>query len=287
MANVRGSYPHPVLDESDDVLSSFEIDGNPRVRSSLHSLEIDIPVILDDPDIHSYLEQGDLGIVVRWHCPATFEMDQVTPDVVQERGNRRLLRTQIDQGRVYGKVRIEVQLVALRSIPEYILSAQNPDYGDAWFNIRRGDLVGHAGEFYVSANKLYDPMRPPISSCFVFESDPDERQAGLRIHSMGEVIRVLMPGATHSRFSMQKNRPRVQTAMVLMPALMAALEELKQSRQAGEVLDYGWARSLSRLIDEQGIDHLDSFEQAQRLLDYPIDAALEEESQSGEAEDDN
>jgi hypothetical protein len=53
----RGSYPHPVLDASDDVASFIEV-FNPTVASSVEDVEIRFQVRMTDPDIQSLLDAG-------------------------------------------------------------------------------------------------------------------------------------------------------------------------------------------------------------------------------------
>lgn len=82
-------------------------------------------------------------------------------------------------------MRVDLSIVATDEIPDYRLRHQHPDYGDAAFHVLPGDMLADAGSFEFAPDKLYDPLNPPIGSCFAFVAAPGLRK-GLSISFLGD-----------------------------------------------------------------------------------------------------
>lgn len=75
----------------------------------------------------------------------------------------------------------------------------------------------------------------------------------------------------------------VMHSMLIVPALMYTFMELKECRdQLYEYEDYRWFRGLKKacakmdiFLDKDGLENIDAFEVAQKLLDSPISKAVE------------
>ena len=75
---LRGSYPHPVLDMSDDVDSYFIV-SNPGVSPSIEDIELTFEVRTDDPTLIRLLEERKARASLRWRCSATLATDEREP----------------------------------------------------------------------------------------------------------------------------------------------------------------------------------------------------------------
>ena len=75
-----------------------------------------------------------------------------------------------------------------------------------------------------------------------------------------------------------QSRPDLQVAIVVMPALMATIEYVKNQKlspEGDDLSDFLWAQSLETLISQSGVTiEDDTIVIAQRLLDWPIQRAL-------------
>ena len=63
----RGSYPHPVLDASDDVGASIEV-FNVSVAPSVDDVEVRFQLRMTEPLIHKLLQEGAARYSFRWSC---------------------------------------------------------------------------------------------------------------------------------------------------------------------------------------------------------------------------
>ena len=278
MARTRGSYPYPVLDRSDDVDSEFTM-SNTRMMSLVESMQFDFEVQLTDDDLRKQLLQGNAKLVMKWRCAETFRLGQVTPHLVQELARTKKYTVAIPQDEIDGPVNLELQIVAAVAIPEYQLSKQNEDYGDTSFSIQPGDVLALGGYTTVQARKLYDPMQPPLESCFEFKED-EQLPSGIQLEfSNQDHVVVWIASATFRDFVALRSRPDFQIAAVMLPALMATLTYMKHEAQPEDLAEErAWHKALSKLIEKHKVDSKSVIEQAQAILEDPIGRSVHEES---------
>ena len=278
MSSRRGSYPHPVLDESDDVSSEFFVFGL-SLKMGTTKIEVEFSVELSDEDVFAYVHSGAAELVVRWRCAQTFKLGQFKPTLVSALGRTNKFAASIDQDDVAGKVQLEFQIVARKDIADYCLSAQSTEYGGATFEVRSGDLLANGGRAEFNADKLYDAMDPPVDACFEFIKDPTVTKGILLDFGNERAVQVRLSEATFDAFTVQQTRPALQTSSVLMPALMQTLIHLEEdSSLGGGSADTSWGRTVVLLVARYGVEQLSVVEQAQAILDDPTLRSLLEQS---------
>jgi hypothetical protein len=285
MPRTRGSYPYPVLDRSDDVDSEFAM-SKTRMASFTGHMELEFDVTLTDEDLRDHLRAGTADLVVRWRCPRTFKLGQITPKRIQNLPRATRYSISLAQDDIDGRVDFELQIVATTRIPYYRLSRQNQDYRDATFAIEPGSVLGVGGVLTIQARKLYDPMQPPLESCFEFKED-DQLRSGIQLaYENPNHVMVWIASATFRDFAALRLRPDFQIATVMLPALMATLTYMKHEVQSGDDLeDYAWHRALTNLLKQHKVEEEPVIVQAQTILENPIGRAVEKES--AELDEDN
>src|SRR5690349_367087 len=115
MAVRRGSYPHPILGDTNDVSSVFEA-LNFTVAPSVDDIQVRFQVRMDDPDMKKLLDNGEARYSVRWTCSSTISSRELNPTPVLHHADGETLEGWIDQQDVRGKVRVEVQIIATAAI---------------------------------------------------------------------------------------------------------------------------------------------------------------------------
>lgn len=283
----RGSYPHPVLDGSDDVLADFTL-KNAKVRPFAEHVDIDFTLELTEPTLLALLETGDARLSARVHCSSTFLIREVELEPVLGNHNRGQYHFSIPQDDVSGEVSVAVKILCGRPELEYQPSKQNPQYGDAAFRVFLGDVLADAGSFTFEPGKAYDPMQPPIESSFVFMSDPQLKK-GIQV-DLGETEHVIVkfPEDTFKYFQSQQTLPELQVALVVLPALVQVLSQMQRAREdlAGEGDDFSdrqWFRAIENVLERSGALDDDALTQAQMILDgRPIHIALQKLDQESE-----
>ena len=276
MAAMRGSFPHPVLDDSDDVGSSIEA-INVAVMPSISDVEIKYEVRSDDPDLWGLIERGVARHSLRWTCSATIATEELTPTLERRVNEGVGLTATIDQGAIRGTVSVELRVVAVEPIPGHRWSRQHAEYGDAMFVIEPGDVIAVCGAFSFDAQKSYDPMRPPVGSCFRF-SEKQAHKAGLEVAFDGfDHVEVMLPTDAFNQLRQLAAQPELQIAVVVLPALMRTIEFIKDSagdEQGEDLSERPWYRAISDLIGQHGSLEDPALELAQRILDNPADRGL-------------
>lgn len=290
MAGLRGSFPHPVLDSSDDVSSRFEV-FNFTYTPSVEDVALRFQVRMDDPTLKNLVVAGRVRYSLRWSCSATLSGGEVEPSVEKSYADSVGYVAWLDQRAVRGKVRVEVKLIAQEHITGYCLEHQHLDYGSASFDIEPGDILGQGGVTEIHPEKLYDPLNPPLGSCFTFEQD-DSLKRGVRVHfDDDEHVLVRFPTAVFAGLQATSHLPELQISLVVLPALMETIAFIAQQgdpTKGGEDLsDRLWYQSLEILVNRVGASFTDRpLEVAQKILEYPTDKAIVSAAEGVDIDDD-
>lgn len=272
----QGSYPHPVIGHLDDVDSSFEV-SSASVVPTAEDIEVKLRLRLDDPDLKRMLEDQTAALVFRWSCAATLASGVLRPYVGARHADGDTWVTTIDQQDVRDTVQIDVSVIAIEPISHYAPSRQHPDYGGKTFSIRAGDVIAVAGSFDFEAEKLYDPLRPPLGSCFRFTDDPDQKR-GLEVKFFDD-DQVVVSMSPQMRAGLQQlsDQPDSQVALVVLPALMETLNYIRSVEDSHDEDTSGktWYRTILGLASKAGGLEEPLIRLAQRILEFPIDKAVQ------------
>lgn len=272
MAN-RGSYPHPVIDASDDVASNFEV-LNVLVDPSQQDIEITYEIRTDDPDLIKLLENNDAMHSLRWRCSSTISVDDMKPEVTHRTPTGFKLRAWLDQQLVKGNVVANVRVILNNDLKGHRWEKQHTDYGDARFDLLQGDILAEAGTFIFSAEKLFDPLDPPIGSCFSFKRSTSRNKRILVTYDSDDTVIVQIPAKTFDDFKLFGHRPDLQIALVVLPALMDTLRFIKENRDEEPLDDKAWFNTIEKLVEDRGGWDQNILEIAQKILESPIDTAI-------------
>lgn len=269
----RGSFPHPIIDMSDDVSSDFDV-RNVLVAPTQQDIEITYDVLSDDPELLNLLDSGKAMHSLRWSCSSTISTGELEPVAYQRTNTGMRLRAWLDQDNVKGNVDLEVRVIAISVIDEHSWSKQHDDYDTATFQLQPGDLLADGGTIRFSANKLYDPLDPPVGSFFRFISKPNQRKHIVVSFSNNETVDVQLPEKTFESFKLFSNRPDFQISLVVLPALIETLIFIEESKENEPLGDKAWYRAIEKLVDERGGWDQSKLELAQKILESPIDTAI-------------
>lgn len=271
----RGSYPHPVLDGSDDVASSIEV-FNVAVTPTVEDVELKFQIRMTDPDIQALIESGGAKYNLRWKCSSTIDGGPLDQPITVQFADSTGYTAWIDQQRIRRTVRVDVTVIATEEMEDYRLSAQHPDYAGASFHLQAGDIIADGGYFEFEPDKLYDPLQPPVGSCFRFIANPKLRKGiEVRFHD-DEYVIVEFPPEALVGFGALRSQPGIQISLVVLPALMQAITFIKEnaSENDEDLGDRLWYEAIRDLVE--GVGSLDdpAFTLAQKILAHPLDASL-------------
>jgi hypothetical protein len=274
---MRGSYPHPVLDTTDDVDAEIEV-FNASFAPTRQDVEIKFQLRMTEPRIQDLINAGSARYSFRWSCTSTIANGELDAQVHMHHADSTTFIGWIDQEAIRGTVKVEFKIVATVPVEQYRLGGQHSDYGDASFHLQPGDILADGGVLEFEAEKLYDPLRPPVGSCFKFVADPTVKH-GLRVrfHDDDHVI-VAFPTQLLQGFGMLTNRQDLQISLVVLPALMETISYLRENEAAGghaeDLTDRKWYGPVTRLMAEARSHGQRPFELAQEILGNPLETSL-------------
>ena len=124
------------------------------------------------------------------------------------------------------------------------------------------------------------------SSIFSIRKNLDPSATELQVSTTGQKIVILIPEKTCNQYLNVSTTTLLPVlhAMVIQPALVQVLYELKEAAQKNELYNYEglrWYRALRRTaeklelkFEEESIASMDVFKMAQKLLDSPVIKAM-------------
>ena len=275
-ATKRGSYPHPVLDASDDVDSAIEV-FNVTVAPTVDDVELRFQIRMDDPDIQQRIDTGEARFSFRWKCGSTLASDELQPSHVATHSDSTSFVAWIPQELIRRSVKVEIKVVALEPLSGYRLERQHADYDGASFDISPGDVLADGGHVTFEADKLYDPLNPPVGSCFQFVEDKTLKR-GIRVRwDSDDFVVVAFPEALLLGLAALGSRPDLQISLVVLPALMETIGFIKENSgqpEAEDLSDKLWYQAITKLIEANGTIEDQTLELAQKILNNPLDLSL-------------
>ncbi|WP_460968725.1 hypothetical protein [Pedococcus soli] len=235
-------------------------------------VDVRIDILFESAELRHLVDVGCAEIVARWRCSATFATGHISL-TTEDIGNE-LVRCSgnLDQEDLDGRVDIHLLMIATRTLPQYKLLTQHSDYGDASFSLERGAILADGGTVSIEARKKYDPMTPPLESCFKFVKKSGNRRYMEVDAADDDYIRVQLPSATFDLFRSQGMLPEVQISTVVLPALMEAIDAFKEKESTPT--NGGWRGTIERLLDAKNLNDKSTLVAAQAILEDPISAGL-------------
>lgn len=288
MAIGRGSYPHPVLDDSDDVGSTFKV-FNVTIAPTVDDIEISFTVATDDPTLEELVRSGKARYSFRWRCGATMATGELEPEIQQHLASGKRYVVRLDQREVRRSVAVGIRVVATTDTPDFRWERQHADYGDATFSLKVGDVMADGGRARFEVDKLFDPLDPPVGSCFQFVAVPNlRRRMTLSFHD-DEYVQVRFPEPLLAGLRALGSKPDLQISAIVLPALVETIYHLRDARLDSvpdDAADKLWARAITAMVERHGGFDESPLALAQTILGDPIDRTLELALLMGDAEED-
>ncbi|EGG80257.1 hypothetical protein HMPREF0992_02602 [Lachnospiraceae bacterium 6_1_63FAA] len=270
-------YTYPVI--TDDV--EFYVDS--RFTSDVEQLidgynvKLKLKTELVNPELEQMLLKQEVLIAHHIECTQTcYRKVVLTNKLIKEY----LLR----DGEVNGSVQVCTFLVAAKDIQRYSNSLFAPDFRGFRFNIERGCIMAVGNQINLRINKIKDDLTN-TASIFSIIPNMDETVTNIVVDTSGNKIVIAVPQETYSIYSNMSSSLDIQPvmhSMLIIPALVYALTEVKEARtHLYDFEDYRWYRSLRKAAEKMNISfnedtlaNINPFDCAQKLMDSPIPKAV-------------
>lgn len=277
MAKHNGSFPHPVLGNHDDVLSSFRV-FNAVVSCDVDFVDLKFEFQTDDPDLLQRLDDGRASIAIRTSCSATFFVRTESVQPVARRSNGAKFHVVLDQSDLKGQVNVHFLALCEATDSAFHWQKQHEDYGDAIFAVTKGDILADGGYLTFDASKVFDPMDPPIGSCFRIVPDNRLKKKMQLGFDDEEQIVVAVSEGIAEYLRLHPDLPEIAINCIVFPALIRTVEKINEAENSEEFREeqgFAWYKTIHKMLNDRELLGEDPFLAAQEILQYPIYGLME------------
>lgn len=271
-------YPYPVIVEDGDYYKNSSFDAEVSQELDGYNVKLLFKAELNNDELQELLDEGIVEIVYHIECPQTcFRTCYCT----REKESCYLLK----DTDVNGNVQVCSFIVAKKRIEKYTNTLFSADYAGFHFDIEKGCVMAIGSQLNILINKIRDDLAT-TSSIFSIVPNKDPMETTTITDLSKNKIVVMLPEKIYGVYVNLQNYLDVQSAMhamIIIPALMYALNEIKQDReQLYNYEEHRWYRNLRKAcekigitINEETLANIDTYKTAQLLLNSPVFKAME------------
>lgn len=270
-------YTYPVITEDADFYENSSFSSDVEQMLDGYNVRLKLKAELENPELEEMLEKEEVMYAHHIECAQTCFRKLV---LTNEKEKECVLR----DGEVNGIVQVCSFLVANKDIEKYSNKLFAQDFRGFRFDIERGCIMAVGSQINLRINKIRDDLAN-TSSIFSIIPSRDETITNIKVDTSGNKIVIMIPQETFSIYSNMSSSLDIQPvmhSMLIIPSLVYALTEVKESRShLYDYEDYRWYRSLRKAaekmnvaFDEENLANIDPFDLAQKLMDSPIPKAV-------------
>lgn len=263
-------YPYPVLASfnNDYLDSSFDIEVDEEMTDK--EMIFKFKPKLNNEELANAIRANDAMFVAHLECSYT-----CFRKVIEVPFEGRTVT--ISANKVEDVMQICPFVVATRDIYDYKNSKFNAEYNDAAFELDKGSIMAIGLEKVIRIEKEEDDLAN-VPSIFSVTEIINLQQNDILIDYTGDKIGLRLPTQVYRKFVTQNsNNPNAQPvlhAMLIIPALVKCLEEVKHSGEDFyQYEEKRWFRSIAKAakklnidLNEETISNIDTFELSQKLM---------------------
>lgn len=272
-------YPYPVIAAGNDSYEDCSFISDADYAIDAHNVRLVLCAETDNTMLNEMIKNGSVKYAHHIECQQTCFRRLILTD---EPHHEEI----IHESMLNGLTHVCTFLMAADNIVGYANPNFSKDYRGIKFNLERGCIMAIGGQVNIIINKDKEDLSR-TSSIFSIRRDHDPSHTELHVSTTGAKIVVLIPEKTCNQYltlSTQAMFIPVLHSMVIMPALMQVLTELKEAAQQNLLYNYEdlrWFRGLKKTAEKLGIkfdqdalSQINAFKVAQQFLDTPVVKAL-------------
>ena len=269
-------YPYPVLFSGTDdyVNSSFQFKVD--LKKGIHELRFTFTMELENKGMNEKIKEGLAEYLIHIECPQTcYRIVVATGETIATK--------KIHEQYLNGKVSICAFVVACTDLTAYTNKDFNPDYRGITFSIDKGGIMAIGGQYDVNIVKDTEELAkvPSIFTICKYAADAEE---SMKIDMDGDKIVIALSDSSFQNYKMLSNMPSllpVFHAMIIVPALIFVFEVMRREG-IEEYENRRWYTAIKKTLakyeialNHDSLTDMASYDLAQKLLDFPIDRALQ------------
>ena len=272
-------YPYPVIAAGNDSYEDTSFASDADYAIDAHHVKLILCAETDNQMLNEMIKNGSVRYAHHIECQQTCFRKLVLTD---EKSHEEIIHESL----LNGIVQICTFLMANEDLVGYANPNFAKDYRGIKFNLDKGCVMAIGSQINININKEKEDLSR-TSSIFSIRRDHDPNHTELQVSTTGAKIVVLIPEKTCNQYLNLSNQAMfvpVLHSMVIMPALMQVLCELKEAAQQNMLYNYEdlrWYRGLKKTaekleikFDQEALSQINAFKVAQKFLDTPVVKAL-------------
>lgn len=237
------SYPHPVLGIRDDIAGELTW-ADCEIDCQVEETSIKLGgIAVSNPTLDGLIKAGKAAFTCLVSCTATYFREAQR---IAEPGTPLKIRSE----KLVGKVELQVMICATEALHGYHPDGLNADFGEASFELNKGDILALAETTYsFFVDKDFDPLESGVSS-IVRVRGGGEANGAFKVQFDGDQIELTLSPAdweAYGRYRLQASY--VVHAILVTPVLVEAIRFVRSTEVDHEALrSCKWFARLEALL---------------------------------------
>lgn len=284
-------FPYPVLtDFTDDYVDSkFDV----LIEEVIHGFDrkLYFSATLKNDGLLQLIKDGKARFVYHLECSQTGFREAVQT-------NAKMKDYVLEHEKVRGKLQICPFIVATENISNYTNTAFHSDYDGISFDIEAGCVLAIGAPREMMIEPETDDLAK-IPSIFSIIRNLDSSVTYMTVETSRERIIIQLPLEDFTKYGLLDSGtmlPDVLNTMVVIPALVFALDEIKrekpEERYQYEENGRLWYTTIKKVLQERfscdiesrSFDDFNTIELAQRIINEPLHRALDSLTQLSDSQ---
>ncbi len=270
-------FTYPVLsEEKKDYNSSvFDIDFNYGIND-MQSIYLELNVILQNAEILQQVYLGNAQIYLHVECSSSgfrkmFELSNGVNWI------------EVEINKIIGKIELVGLVLAKENIENFVSSDFQEDFQNISFNLKKGSILAYKNINHLKISKQIEEFKN-TESIIVIRKLSTEDEVPMKVEMENQKIVIWIGQKQHQLFlnyKVNQNYQIVLNSLIVFPALVYVLEELKYDGAIEKYEEKEWFIALENNFNKQNINfrdkiiNEDAIEFAQKIMRLPITNAFE------------
>ena len=233
--------PHPVLGQGDDINGISGFRGEPSIKISEDSYDIEFEIIVENGTILDLVNADKAIYCCEVLCPGT---------LYREIYYSSSLRFKFEIPRTFLKNRVDFQAkcIATKSILNYNNPAFHADFEGFMFDLEKADVIATFGTFNFNADIQYNKLKAASTFMQIVPNEPGRQMTEYVLDD--SKIQIKLPPELYEKYKFFGNRrefaPIIHASLV-QTALTIALFNFKEHVERGDI----WALSILHRLENE------------------------------------
>ena len=271
-------YPHPVLSWFADDYSDRVFQPSIEVKPNKTYFRIEMNCNTSSVALKNLIKSGNAAYCIHVECSSTRYRDVFI-------SSEQSFEVDIPVGELEGRVEVSRFIVCTTSVHNFSSDEFHSDFSGRSFDLMVGDVLAVAETVDFTAVKKDDELAK-VPSIFSIIPNQEDDAPPLDVSLVSDKIVVALSPEMHQKFvnlNASFDSIAMLCSMILIPALVYTLGEIRSSEELYELNDRRWFRVIQKRLDSLGIDIMKLHDNsdtnvvlAGRLLDNPIERAFKD-----------